>query len=101
MAKKNMIAREKKRNILANRNRVTRNALKQVVSSVHSDNEERWNAVIKLQKRARDESECRSQKRCVGCGRPKGVLRRFQLCRCCLRKAWMRGDVPGLVKASW
>ena len=101
MAKKNMVAREKKRNILAARNSVTRNNLKQVISSIHSESEERWNAVIKLQKRVRDESPCRAKKRCVECGRPRGVLRRFELCRCCLRKAWMRGDVPGLVKASW
>ena len=101
MAKKNMVAREKKRSILAVRNGAERNNLKKIISSVHSDGEERWNAVIKLQKRARDESPCRGQKRCVECGRPRGVLRRFELCRCCLRKAWMRGDVPGLVKASW
>lgn len=101
MAKKNMLAREKKRTILATRNLEGRSLLKQVISSVQSEGEDRWNAVIKLQKRLRDESPCRGRNRCVECGRPRGVLRRFELCRCCLRKAWMRGDVPGLVKASW
>jgi len=101
MAKKNMVAKEKKRSILAARNRLQRDNLRKTVSSIHSESEERWNAVIKLQKRARDESPCRGQKRCVECGRSRAVLRRFKLCRCCLRKAWMRGDVPGLVKASW
>lgn len=101
MAKKNMVAREKKRSILSARNSLQRNNLKQIISSVHSESEERWNAVIKLQKRSRDESPCRGQNRCVECGRSRGVLRRFKLCRCCLRNAWMRGDVPGLLKASW
>lgn len=101
MAKKNMIAREKKRSILVLKNSELRRNLKQVISSVHSENEERWNAVIKLQKRSRDESPCRGRRRCVACGRSRGVYRRFELCRCCLRQAWMRGDVPGLVKASW
>ncbi len=101
MAKTNMRVKEKNRSLLAIRNSAQRNTLKTIICSIHSENEERWNAVIKLQKRARDESPCRGRRRCVECGRPRGVLRRFELCRCCLRKAWMRGDVPGLVKASW
>lgn len=58
-------------------------------------------AVIKLQKRDRNESPIRIRNRCRSCGRPHGTLRKFGLCRICLRQAAMRGDVPGLKKASW
>lgn len=57
--------------------------------------------VIKLQKRKRNESPIRIRLRCRSCGRPHGTLRKFGLCRICLRQAAMRGDVPGLRKASW
>jgi small subunit ribosomal protein S14 len=58
-------------------------------------------AATKLQKLPRDSSECRQRNRCVLTGRPRGVYSKFGLARNKLREATMRGDVPGLRKASW
>jgi small subunit ribosomal protein S14 len=54
-----------------------------------------------LQKLPRDASPARKQRRCRISGRPHAVYRKFGLCRNKLREAVMRGDVPGVVKASW
>jgi small subunit ribosomal protein S14 len=43
----------------------------------------------------------RGYTRCRLCGRPRGYLRKFQLCRICFRNLALRGEVPGVVKASW
>lgn len=101
MAKTSLIAREKKRLLKANRAKQVRNELKLIVSSITASFEEKMEAAIKLNKRSRDESPIRQQKRCQSCGRPHAVYRKFSLCRICLRQAAMRGDVPGLLKASW
>ena len=69
--------------------------------TIRIDEENRDEAILKLQKRKRDESPIRVRNRCRRCGRPKGTLRKFGLCRLCLRIAAMRGDVPGLKKSSW
>lgn len=58
-------------------------------------------ALLKLQKSPRNESKVRVRHRCRECGRPCGTLKKFGLCRIHLREAAMRGDVPGLKKASW
>ncbi len=61
----------------------------------------RWEASVALQKQPRDASASRLRNRCRITGRPHGVFRKFGLSRIKLREAAMRGDVPGLVKASW
>ena len=76
----------------------SRHALKEVI---RLDENSRDDAVDKLQKRRRNESPIRVRRRCRDCGRSRGTLRRFGLCRIHLREAAMRGDVPGLRKASW
>ena len=101
MAKKSMIAREAKRAKLAAKYAEKRAALKAAILSPESSDEEIWDANIKLQKLPRDSSLSRRQRRCRVTGRPHGVYRKFGLCRNKLREAAMRGDVPGLVKASW
>lgn len=63
--------------------------------------EEVIEAQAKLDKRPRDKSEIRIRRRCTACGRPRGVIRRFGLCRLCLRKLLSEGLIPGLRKASW
>ena len=45
--------------------------------------------------------KCRQRNRCVRCGRPRGYLRKFNLCRICFRKLALAGEVPGVIKASW
>jgi small subunit ribosomal protein S14 len=101
MAKKSMIARETKRVRTVSRFAAKRDALKAVIKSPNSSFEQIEEAVRKLQKLPRDASPSRRQNRCQVTGRPHGVYRKFGLCRNKLREAAMRGDVPGLVKASW
>jgi small subunit ribosomal protein S14 len=101
MAKTSMIERENKRLRCAKRFAAKRAALKATVLSVTASAEEKWEAQIKLQKLPRDASPTRQRRRCQITGRPHGVLRRFGLCRHKLREHAMKGDVPGLTKASW
>jgi small subunit ribosomal protein S14 len=101
MAKKSMIAREKKRASTVARFAAKRARLKAVLRNTSASDEEKWDAQIALQKLPRDASPVRGQRRCQLTGRPHGVYRKFGLCRNKLREAAMRGDVPGLVKASW
>ena len=101
MAKKSMIAREKKRARMVAKYAGKRAALKAVLADTDASDEEKWDAQIALQKLPRDASPVRQQRRCQVTGRPHGVYRKFGLCRNKLREAAMRGDVPGLVKASW
>ncbi|WP_461521888.1 30S ribosomal protein S14 [Porticoccus sp.] len=101
MAKTSMIEREKKRAQTVAKFAEKRAALKAVISSASSTEEERWEAQLKLQQLPRDSSPVRQHSRCRVTGRPHGVYRKFGLCRNKLREAAMRGDVPGLVKASW
>lgn len=101
MAKTSMIERENKRLRTAKRYAAKRAALKATVLSTTASAEEKWEAQIKLQKLPRDASPTRQRKRCQITGRPHGVYRRFGMCRNKLREHAMKGDVPGLTKASW
>ncbi|MEE9357751.1 30S ribosomal protein S14 [Candidatus Vondammii sp. HM_W22] len=101
MAKKSMIAREAKRAKEVARYAAKRAELKAAIISQNSSDEQVDDAVIKLQKMPRDASSTRQRNRCRVSGRPHGVYRKFGLCRNKLREAAMRGDIPGLVKASW
>jgi len=101
MAKTSMVQREKKRTKLVAKYAEKRAAIKAVIANEESTAEERWEAQLQLQKLPRDSSASRQRRRCQITGRPHGVYRKFGLCRNKLREAAMRGDVPGLVKASW
>ncbi len=101
MAKKSMLAREKKREQLVAKYAAKRAELKAAAVDLSRSDEERWNAQVALQKLPRDASPIRKQRRCQITGRPRGVYRKFGLGRNKLREAAMRGDIPGLVKASW
>ncbi|MBE65106.1 MAG: 30S ribosomal protein S14 [Gammaproteobacteria bacterium] len=101
MAKASMIARENKRMRTVEKYAEKRNNLRAVLRDSKSSEEDRWEAQVKLQKLPRDASPCRRQRRCRITGRPHGVYRKFGLCRNKLREAAMRGDIPGLTKASW
>lgn len=101
MAKKSMIAREKKRSALAAKYKAKRSELKAIILSPSSSEDDVWNAQSKFQKLPRDSSPSRGQLRCSITGRPHGVYRKFGLCRNQLRKYAMNGDIPGLVKSSW
>ena len=101
MAKKSMIARENQRARTVAKYAQKRAALKAILADVNASDEEKWDAQIAMQKLPRDASPVRQQRRCQVTGRPHAVYRKFGLCRNKLREAAMRGDVPGLVKASW
>jgi small subunit ribosomal protein S14 len=101
MAKKSMIARENKRTRTVARYANKRAELKKIISSKSASGEERMNAVAELQKMPRNASPTRQHNRCSLTGRPHGYYRKFGLCRNKLREAAMRGDIPGLVMASW
>jgi len=101
MAKKSMLAREAKRAKINAQYAMKRAALKAIINDRNASNEEIDAAVLKLQRLPRDASKARQQRRCRITGRPHAVYRKFGLCRNKLREAAMRGDVPGLVKASW
>ena len=101
MAKVSMVEREKKRTRTVAKYAKKRAALKAAIVNLELSDEERWEAQLKLQQLPRDASPCRQRNRCRQTGRPHGVYRKFGLCRNKLREAAMRGDVPGLVKASW
>jgi small subunit ribosomal protein S14 len=101
MAKLSMVARDTKRKKVVSRCAKKRAELKAIVKSPTSSYEEKQDAVIKLQKMPVNASPIRMRNRCSLTGRPKGYYRKFGLGRNKLREAAMRGDVPGLVKASW
>jgi len=101
MAKVSMVEREKKRTRTVAKYAEKRAALKAAIANPSLSDEERWEAQLKLQQLPRDASPSRQRNRCRQTGRPHGVYRKFGLCRIKLREAAMRGDVPGLVKASW
>ena len=101
MAKQSMKAREVVRVKLADKYRAKREELKAIISNVNSSDEDRWNAVLKLQTLPRDSSPSRQRNRCRQTGRPHAFLRKFGLSRIKVREAAMRGEIPGLKKASW
>ncbi len=101
MAKKSMLERETRRAKLAKRDHAKRAALKQVIKSETASDEEKFAAVDKLNKMPRDGARSRARNRCNITGRPHGYYRKFGLGRNKLREIAMRGDIPGLVKASW
>jgi len=96
-----MIAREAKRTKLVRQYAAKRKALKATIISEESTYDEKMEAVTALAKLPRDSSSARQRNRCRITGRPHGYYRKFGLSRNKLREAAMRGDVPGLVKASW
>lgn len=101
MAKTSMINREKKRAKAVAKYAEKRVALKKIIHDKSVSEEERDTAMMKLQKLPRNASPCRMRNRCRLTGRPRGFYRKFGLSRNKLREATMRGDIPGLHKASW
>ena len=101
MAKTSMIERQRKREKLVARHAAKRAELKKILSSPNTDDAAKDAARVKLQKLPRDASPVRLRNRCAISGRPQGFYRKFGLGRNKLREATMRGEIPGLSKASW
>lgn len=101
MAKTSMVNRETKRARLIKKYAAKRNELRRKSKDTSLSEEERAAAVVLLARLPRDSSPSRKRNRCALSGRPHGYYRKFGLGRIKLREAAMRGDVPGLVMASW
>jgi small subunit ribosomal protein S14 len=101
MAKKSMIAREKRRAQAADRLAAKRAALKAKIIDPEVSAEEAMEAMFALQKLPRDSSKSRGRNRCGMTGRPRGYYRKFGLSRNKLREVVNRGEAPGVVRASW
>jgi small subunit ribosomal protein S14 len=101
MAKNSMVQRELKRSRLVAKYANKRSELKATITSIESTYDERMAAVDALSNLPRDSAAVRQRNRCRITGRPRGVYRKFGLCRNKIREAAMRGDIPGLVMASW
>jgi|SRR6185312_3759608 len=101
MAKTSIIEREKKRARIVKKFAAKRTQLKNIIRDLKVSDEERWNALQKLQALPRNASPIRQRNRCQVTGRPRGVYRKFGLARNMLRIYAMRGEIPGLVKSSW
>ncbi|QHG92450.1 30S ribosomal protein S14 [Coxiella endosymbiont of Amblyomma sculptum] len=99
MAKLSVIERNERRIRESRKAQKSRSELKKMLKK--GSFEEQELVSLKLQKNPRNESKVRVRHRCRECGRPCGTLKKFGLCRIHLREAVMRGDVPGLKKASW
>jgi small subunit ribosomal protein S14 len=101
MAKKSMLERELKREKLVQRHAAKRVELKKIIRNLNTGDAERAAAVAKLSALPRDSSPSRGRNRCSVTGRPHGFYRKFGLSRNKLREAAMKGELPGLTKASW
>lgn len=101
MAKLALINRQKKRETLVAKFAAKREKLQAIVNDQSLTEEERFEARLKIQALPRNANPTRLRNRCAITGRPRGVFRKFGLGRSKLREIAMRGEIPGVVKASW
>ena len=101
MAKLSLINRDMKRRALVKKYQKKRDALLEIVNNMKASEEDRFAARLKLQQLPRNANPTRLRNRCAITGRSRGYFRKFGLGRNKLREFVMRGEVPGVVKASW
>ena len=101
MAKLSMVLRDEKRKALVKKYAKRRTELKATIMNMNLSDEDRQQAVLALQKLPRNSSPSRVRNRCAVTGRSRGFYRKFGIGRNKLREMMMRGEVPGVVKASW
>jgi len=101
MAKLSLINREAKRTKMVAKFAAKRAELTAIFNNIKLGDDERMEARLKFQQLPRDSSPVRQRRRCALTGRPRGVFKKFGLCRNKLREVAMRGEVPGMTKASW
>lgn len=101
MAKLSLINREEKRRKLVDKFAQKRAALQAIINNQALSESERYEARLKLQALPRNANPTRLRNRCQITGRPRGVFRKFGLCRHKIRELVFEGQVPGVVKASW
>ena len=101
MAKLSLINRDQKRRVLVKKYTKKRDALNAIINNSKMSDEDRFAARLKLQQLPRNANPTRLRNRCALTGRPRGFFRKFGLGRNKLREYAMRGEIPGIVKASW
>ncbi|MAV64142.1 MAG: 30S ribosomal protein S14 [Candidatus Marinimicrobia bacterium] len=101
MAKKSMIVKNIKRKQIVERYRDRRFELKKIMKDSKSSMEDKISARMKLEKMPRDANPNRVRNRCVVTGRPRSYYRRFGLSRITFREMALKGQIPGVTKASW
>lgn len=101
MAKKSKIVKNEKRRQMAARYAARRAELKELIRSPQTPEDQREEALRKFHALPRDASPIRIRNRCHLTGRPRGNYRKFGLCRIALRERALRGELPGVTKASW
>ena len=101
MAKKALINRELKREALAKKYAAKREAIFAIINDANATAEEQFQARLKLQAIPRNAAPIRQRRRCALTGRPRGNFRKFGLARTKIREIAMRGEIPGVIKASW
>ena len=101
MAKLALVNREQKRRAAVKKYAAKRTELMAAVHNLKLSEEERYEARLRLQQLPRNASPVRLRNRCALTGRPRGVFRKLGLGRNKLRDIAMRGEIPGVIKASW
>jgi small subunit ribosomal protein S14 len=101
MSKLALINRQYKREKLVAKFAKRRDALESIIANSKVSDEDRFAARLKLQALPRNANPTRLRNRCALTGRPRGVFSKFGLGRNKLREYAMRGEIPGIVKASW
>ncbi|MBP7252423.1 MAG: 30S ribosomal protein S14 [Alphaproteobacteria bacterium] len=101
MAKTSMIEKNKRREQMSENKAESRAKLKAIIKNKETPMEERFDAVQRLARMPRNSAKVRVRNRCELTGRPRGVYRKFKLCRIKLRDLASAGQIPGVVKSSW
>ena len=101
MAKKSMIVKNIRRKQIVERYKTRRMELKKILKSPKISEEEKQVARIQLEKMPRDANPIRIRNRCVVTGRPRSYYRKFGLSRITFREMALKGEIPGITKASW
>jgi small subunit ribosomal protein S14 len=101
MAKKSKIVREFHLQKKVQRHFELRKELRAIIKNPNVSDEEKQKAIIKMQKLPRSSSASRLTNRCAVSGRPKGYMRKFGLSRITFRELALKGELPGVTKASW
>ncbi len=101
MTRMALIEREKKRKKMVAKYAVKRANLAAIINNAALSDEEKFNARVVLQKLPKNSSPSRQRNRCALTGRPRGTFRKFGLGRNKLRELALKGDIPGVIKASW
>lgn len=101
MAKLALINREEKRRKTVAQFAKKREALLEIINDQNRSDADRYEARLKFQLLPRNASPSRVRNRCALTGRPRGVFRKFGMCRNKIRELAFKGEIPGIVKASW